>query len=90
MLNLSSRQYALLKHLHNKQRFTDDEAREFNQTTFGSFGKRGYVRQAANGFEVTAVGKSACKEWGADEIYRQTGGRLSVYFKDIMAKAKRA
>lgn len=78
-VRLSSRQYSMLKQL--PLRFDEDTAKMFNQVTLGSFARRGYVRQVRQGhFLFTEDGHEALKEFGQDQIYRKTVGRLSVYF----------
>lgn len=78
-IRLSSRQYAMLKQMPMK--FNEDTAREFNQTTLGSFARRGYVKEVKQGqFVFTTDGHDALKDFGNDQIYRKVVGKLSIYF----------
>ena len=88
MISLSSRQYAMLKKLPDK--FDVELARRYNQTTLGSFARRGYVRKVHGKFLVTADGAFALESFGREEIFRRVvTERLSVHFREVLQMRKK-
>ena len=68
-----------------------EEALQLNQTTFGSFARpsRGYFKRRGNSFMRTQEAQAVLKAFGHDEIFRQTPGELSIYFRETLAVVKK-
>jgi len=88
MTRLSSAQYTLLRKMPS--RFGLDLARRYKQTTFGSFARRGYVKEVNGVFTVTSDGRQTLEEFSrADVFRRQESEKLSKFFRRLFKVVSR-
>jgi len=86
MTRLSSAQYTLLRKM--PARFGLDLARRYKQTTFGSFARRGYVKEVNSVFTVTSNGRQALEEFSRANVFRrQESDKLSKFFRRLFKVA---
>ena len=82
-LSLSSQQYTLLRKMPEK--FGVELARRYKQTTFGSFARRGYIRQSGQYFTKTELAYGALAEYQQAEIFRKNeSAALSIFLRRVI------
>lgn len=85
MTRLSSRQYAMWKKM--PESFGIELARKYNQTTFGSYARRGWVARHGSTFRKTRDGHEQADTFGQEEIFRQyVSEKISVHFREQLAR----
>lgn len=80
-IRLSSKQFTLLTQMPDS--FGLDDALKYHQGTFGSLGRRGFVKKTGKSFRPTREATRTLNQFGAAEIFRRVvTDKLSVHFRE--------